>query len=364
MNMDLGEERLKENEEIREELLRESNYKDGVNFFKRFDYIPIDELHEMPPHLNFFRKPSSQQLLDLITSLECMGLITPLLVMKEKDEPGYMVVLGRSRLMALTKLYKETNLEKYEKVPCLILEEDDIDYLMLQHIVIDSNMQYRTIDKATLIKAVIIQRKLLVMSKQYRGEFNVTRTLATRFQISRSTVEDYLSIDKLHPDIQNKVFKHKMTLKVAKALSKVDHEKQLFIVETLGDKIHDFEKVNSLVGYNPNKPSRVLDPKTNTLVFDTWENKVQRVLKMTPPMTSINLNIASGAASETLLAILKARKSYAMEEMRTYPKDNSNEFFRITINKNHMQQYVDAGLLDKEVLDKIKEKKFKDIQMH
>ncbi len=359
VNVNLGEEKLLENEEKRQDLIKESNSKDGINFFQKFDYIPLKDLHELPAIINFFPPPTNEQLLQLVNSIESAGVITPLLIMDNDDGDGYMVICGRSRLMALNRLYEISNLDKYAKAPCMILDRTKVDPIMIQNLVIATNMQYRTIDRTTLIKAVILQQKILKTLKKSRGDFNITRSLAGIFHISKTSVEDYLCIDRLHPEIKKRVYAKIITLQAGKNLSKLDHEKQLAALALLGEaKINDMERIKILT--NP-KYGRILDPVAQTMVNDTWDLRLDRVSKMTPSRTRVKLDIERSAIDITFKALISAKRTHAIEEQRV---DSSNNYFKISVNKKQIKEYTDAGLIDKDLVDKLRETKFDKILNH
>jgi len=60
------------------------------------------------------------ELLSLISSIEAIGLINPLILVKEMNNT-YTIISGKSRVMALKNLFNNTKDLKYKFAPAFIL---------------------------------------------------------------------------------------------------------------------------------------------------------------------------------------------------------------------------------------------------
>ena len=188
----------KEAERKKEEKIlkrRVDNFTNGVNIYKNFQYVDIDLMYPCPSNWNYFKKPNQEQLITLIGSIETMGILCPLVLVKEKLRDDYMVICGQSRLTALRNLYANTQDEKkYKFAPCYVLDFDEVDEYFIRAMILDTNLSYRGMDQTILMKAIIERYEILKRTKTYRSEMNIAEALAEEFLVSRSTVYNYLSL--------------------------------------------------------------------------------------------------------------------------------------------------------------------------
>ncbi|MCL2321799.1 MAG: hypothetical protein FWC47_06810, partial [Oscillospiraceae bacterium] len=101
-------------DEIRKNLI---SY-DKLQFSKTVDQIDLYDLVEMDTSVNFFSFPDNEEFLDLVSSVEMLGIVTPLVVMKRESDEKYTVVCGRNRLLALRSLYANSKDDRFRSVPC------------------------------------------------------------------------------------------------------------------------------------------------------------------------------------------------------------------------------------------------------
>ncbi|MCL2323023.1 MAG: ParB/RepB/Spo0J family partition protein, partial [Oscillospiraceae bacterium] len=207
---------------IRELKKREEDFTNGVDLFKDFRYIDIEQIQKTANGWNYFDKPETYELLNLISSIESLGIITPLIV-KTRDNETFTIINGNSRYLALTNICKYKNEERFRKIPCFVVDED-IDEYFERSLMIDANINYRKISKEVYIKAILEKHTMLKETKSYRGEFNIAEKISNDLSISDATVFNYLTLKKLCPDAMALVYEKKLKLQPARMLAKLSHE--------------------------------------------------------------------------------------------------------------------------------------------
>jgi len=336
--------------------IRENVINEDIKISDTIQYINLFDLVELDDSINIFENSDDEDFLNLSQSVEAFGIIEPLIVKKDESTGKYMVIVGRNRRRVLISLFVNSQDEKYLRVPCRILDSST-NYSLIQAIIISTNLSYRKVSRETLIKSIFILDEILKTSKKTKGEINVTETIAASAGISRSTVNNYKALKELSPKALDLVFKRHMNLSVARMLSKVDHEKQNTIIDILKENINDVPKVRSLLG----EAKSIYDQKEKKAMPATWERKVEFAKNMTPPYAQITVKMPNTIVDECLNALLVVRKNYALKHMKSYPGDNSDQFFKVGFNENHMNQYINKGYLKQSTLDKVKARKFNEV---
>ncbi len=150
MNLNIDLENLKSRNEIRKDLI----LNDTIKYSNTIEFIKLNNLVEIDPSINFFDYPDNEEFLDLVSSIEHFSIINPLLVIKNESDNEYTVVSGRSRLLALRSLYKNSKDDKFLSAPCIILDSK-ISPSLIQGIIISTNLKYRKISRENLIKSIL-----------------------------------------------------------------------------------------------------------------------------------------------------------------------------------------------------------------
>lgn len=338
-------------DEIRKNVVYEK-----IKFSNTIQYINLFDLVEIDDSINFFENPDDDDFLNLSQSIEIFGIVEPLIVKRIETTEKYIVIAGRNRCRVLMSLFNSSKDEKYLSVPCLVLDSST-NYSMIQGIIISTNLSYRRVSRKTLIKSIFLLDEILTMSKKSQSEINVTETIARNAGISRTTVNNYKTLKGLSPKALDLVFKKHMNLYVARMLSKEDHKKQDEIIAILKENINDAAKVKSLL----REAKSIYDEKEKKVMPATWERKIEFAKNMTPAYTQITVKMPNTVVDECLNALLVVRKNYALKNMKSYPGDNSNQFFKVKFNENHMNQYINKGYLKQSTLDKVKAIKFNEV---
>ncbi len=322
-----------------------------IDIFQNFQRIPILKLRA-EDKLNFFDFPDNEQLLNAISSIENDNILSPCIALDDGDGK-YTVIIGRTRLIALRALYDVSKSDKYSTLPCFIIEKDKIDPLKLESMIISSNLSYRTISRKTFIRATLKMDEALRTGKSYRGQMNVVNVLSENLGVSKTTIHNNTCFKNLYPEALEMVENRIMKLGIGRMLSKLDHEKQKMIVETLGEDINDVEKVKALI---EDRLYRRLD-KDNKLVKETPETKIERVKSMVQSSLNLTITVPMRYVNDFLTLLVKYKRDTALSN----PTAVCRAFFKLSYNERHMMQYVNRGLADQNVLDKLKAKKFDDV---
>lgn len=318
---------------------REMNFSEGVDIFKDFQYLDIYTLKDDESGWNYFDAPNKMQFLNLISSIQNIGLFTPLVVQKQADGK-FTVICGNSRAKALKELYKNTKNERFLYAPCFIVDENVEEYF-IRSLIIDSNITYRTISRDTYMRAIFERAELLKRSKKYKNEINIAQTVADEFGVSKGTINNYLALKNLCKEAQTLLYKKELNLASAKQLAKFKPEDQLYILEhTSLDNLNEQFKTRVLTkNINLENPSQKdLDRK-----LDTIENIV-------PGTTSIRIDIAKESLNKFLNVVIDFKKDelskFSRDKDRKYIKKN----FKVTLKDSDMKLYQKKGIIDEALI--------------
>jgi len=331
---------MKDNAEIRSNLMGNQ-----LIFSKTVDDIDLDKLVEVDESVNFFALPNNEEFLDLASSLDQFGVINPLIVMKQEDSDKYIVLSGRSRLLALRSLYAESEDMRFFKVPCILLDSST-DPNLIQGLIISTNMKYRNLSLQDKIQSILTLESILTKNKSSRGEINVASVIAKQAGISKTTASNYIELKYLCPKGMELVKQKYMNLGIARLLSQKDHKTQEIIINGLGSEINNVMMVN-----------RMLEGPSSG---ETWEEKTKRTRDIVPAFTNITIKVAFQAVEGTFIGIAAMRREYALKFV-TMKKNSINSYFKVSVNEKDMAQYIRRGFLKQETLNKVLSTEFNDI---
>ncbi|MCL2320885.1 MAG: ParB N-terminal domain-containing protein [Oscillospiraceae bacterium] len=229
---------------------RFENFTEGVDLFKNFQKVDIDEMNYVHNSWNYFDKPNKLELLSLIASIESIGIINPLILLREMNGT-YTIISGKSRVIALKNLYNNTKNEKYRFIASFILDYSEVDQYFLRALIMDSNAHYRSLSKGTLIMSAIERFEILKRTKQFRSTTKIAEALADEFLVSKNTILNYLGMRKLREEVMLLVLENRIKLESAKCLARVNQDMQLMILENFGlEHINEVHRVKYLTEQN------------------------------------------------------------------------------------------------------------------
>jgi len=335
--------------------IRNNPILDGLNYTKKIEYINISKLYEIEDSMNFFDYPNDEELLELIKSLEFFGVIQPLIVMKDESNVNYVIIDGRSRYLASKVLFKKTGNEKFENLPCIIIESST-NYSMIQGIIIACNKNYRNMSREALMKSIFLLDEIYKTSDEFRS-VSVAAKIARATGVSRTTVNNYLELKKLSPLAMDLVVKKYMNLSVAKVLSNKDVVAQDKIILGLKNNINDIEKVYEMM---KGPYEAIYNKETKSMIPDTWEMKTNRVNQMIPQYTYVTLKVAFNDVEEVFTGINDLRRAYALKYLTTR-NNGLNKYFKVSYNEHDVQQYIKSGHLSQKTYDKLSTGVFNEI---
>ncbi|MCL2321846.1 MAG: ParB N-terminal domain-containing protein, partial [Oscillospiraceae bacterium] len=305
-------------------------------------YLDIEILNEDERDWNYFERPNTLQHLDLMASIQNIGLFTPLLVNK-LDNGEYIVISGLSRLNALKDLFKNTKNVRFKFAPCFVIE-GKIDEYFVRSLIIDANLSYRTIGRDTLMRAIFERAELLKRSKKYKNEINVAQAVADEFGLSRATINNYLTLKKLCPEAMTLVSKKELNLNSAKELAKFNGEDQLYILEHASlENLNDGFKVKVL--------AKDIDlTKTTQSQLD---DKLEVMDRIVPNITTVKVKVAKDRLEKFLKLVIGFKK----EELASFSRVKDRKYIKKTINvtldDRDMKHYVLKGIIDEALVKKV-----------
>jgi len=334
-----------------------------VIYSEKIEYIELAKLKNIDSSINFFPHPFDDGFYNLMESLETYGVLTPLSVIYDKDSDMYTVVTGRSRLEALTRLFKQSHDKKYSKAPCIILDPNT-DPAVLQSIVISTNLSYRKVPKDIQIKAVFLLDKILADSKTRRNQLNITNIIADKAGVSRTTANTIRGFRNLSPKALELLFEDLMTREAARILSMIkSHDEQDMIINKLGNQINDVSKLRALIE-KPREKAKDIDVKLASPETPApslaLEKKIEKELKKVPETTTIVLKVNCNELEETLKTLASLRGKVAIK-YQTVKDGDINNYFKITLNDNHREQYLRNGFMTKETFDLVRSWNYNEI---
>ena len=326
--------------------LRAENYTNGVDYFKDFKYIEISLLISEQKGWNYFDKPKKHQFLNLMSSIESIGIFNPLIVMPTEDGK-FVILCGESRAKALYNLHKKTGEERFKYAPCFII--DDVEEYFVRTLMIDSNLTYRTISQEVYIKAIFERHELLQRTKTYKNEINVAEVLAEEFDTSTATIYNYLTLKKLCKEALTLIYEKSLKLKSGRLLARLNPEDQLYVLENVS-----LEDLNT--------PHRIkcitAEEKISRRELD---QRIRLAKDMMPYSTRIQIDISPEMLNKFLNKVVDFKRTEIPKLSSDYAKEHNQKYFKIKLNKEHMEFYREKNIVNEELLDKVYTRKLEEI---
>lgn len=175
-------------------------------------YIELDKLiyNKAQPRKDF----NEEKLKELIESIRINGILQPILVkpVYEEKEIKYYLIAGERRVRAALKL-------GFEKIPAYIKEDVEEKSEELLELALTENLQRENLNPMELSDAY--QRLV--------DEFNLTQEeIARKVSKDRSTIANFLRLQKLPPEIKESLRKEEITEAHARLILRIeDPDKQL-----------------------------------------------------------------------------------------------------------------------------------------
>jgi len=332
-----------ERRRVREEMLlkaRAKNFSEGVDLFKRFEKVNIDEMNNVHYSWNYFDAPNKYELLSLISSIESIGLINPLILVKEMNNT-YTIISGKSRVLALKNLFNNTKDLRYKVAPAFILNHDEVDQYFLRALIIDSNFSYRSLSKGVLITTAIERFELYKKIKQFRSDTKIVEAIADEFMISKNTVFNYLSLRKLREEVMVLVLENRIKLEAAKCLARVNHDMQIMILENFGiDHVNELYRIKYLT-------------KQDNLTLPQLLSRIKTAKELVPWKTKVILIVNKYVAPKCLEMVADFKKYAITSFESTFKTKNCDKYCKVSVNYEDMKYYLEKEIISKSLLDSV-----------
>ena len=175
-------------------------------------------ISELIPH-NVTEDPryKEESIKELARSIQTVGLILPIVAIKE--DSGYRVIDGNRRLMAYRYLYEEKGIKKYEKIPCVVVNNvSDLAYFINQ-----------TAEKWSPIT-------LAKLALEYRKKGYTLKQIAAACGKNAGYISMLLTLLSLPGKIQKAVENGEIAPRTAYELAKLPPDKALEILDEIKGK--------------------------------------------------------------------------------------------------------------------------------
>lgn len=192
------------------------------NTMKKPVNIPVSKLRPFEGHP--FKVKDDEEMNTLIESIQTTGILSPLIVRPIKNTEEYEVISGHRRLHAAVKA-------GITEIPALIyaLDRDSAAIAL-----VDSNLHREHIlpsEKAFAYKMKLEAMKHQGTSSQLETKLRTDEEIAKDSGESRATVQRYIRLTNLIPELLEFMDEGKMALSVGVELSYLDDQSQYDVLE-------------------------------------------------------------------------------------------------------------------------------------
>lgn len=190
--------------------------------------VHISKLYDAPESMNdwpLLRENQPEKYMELKVSIYEMGVLQPLIVW-EKTPGRYMVLAGRNRKTICQEILDENkdkpdfDKEKFEKINCVVVGQNEIDDDGAQQIIDDTNTQREFSKLPPKIKINIMKRKIEKYKKNGMSGAQRIESIAKEFGMEKSAVYENIKISSdIIPEIcelyYEQILNRKQTLRFA-----------------------------------------------------------------------------------------------------------------------------------------------------
>ena len=204
---------------------------------------------------------------------------------------------------------------------------------------IESNVCFRKISKGNLVKALLENYEIMKRVKQYRNEANIGMELSKQFQISESTVFNYLKVRNLCSPAQTLLYDDEISLQVATYLTRVPKDIQEKILEACGK-----EGVKAIFRLK-------LLTKDEDITVERLKRQIESVNKMLPQKTKITIEVSQALLSPLMQHLLDFKRNEAAAQAARM-QGKFKDVFNVKFNEKDLAYYN----IDEIVLGKLRSK--------
>ena len=198
----------------------------GVSGEESATDIEISRIHSFANHP--FKVLDDDKMDDLVKSIKQNGVLTPVLVRPDKNN-SYEMISGHRRMHAAIKAGLET-------IPAIVRDMEDDEAIV---IMVDANIQREELlpsEKAFAYKMKMDDMKRQVIRKdltscQNGTKFRADAAMAEQIGNSARSIQRYIRLTELIPDLLDYVDKKRLQFTVAVDISYIDKEIQTWLFE-------------------------------------------------------------------------------------------------------------------------------------
>ncbi|MCL2321743.1 MAG: ParB N-terminal domain-containing protein [Oscillospiraceae bacterium] len=328
---------------------RSSNFSQGVDISENMQRIDIELMNPSTEDWNYMPLPSKAEMIPLIASIESIGLLQPLILLKQEDGT-YTILCGRSRYLALCYLYNKNPLDRFKYPMCFVLDAKKVDEHFIRALIIDSNFNYRKIPQHIFIRMILERHVILKNSKMFRSESNVARELATEFNMSESSVYNYLSLSNLSEEVMTLLFEKRISLRVAGAYARVNPEVQLMILNNI-----DFKDVNFYFKIE------FITRGRNIKTLDDVLARIKSSKDIVPQNSVVHIKLNNGLLELFMEKLVEILKEAVSKYSLAIGNGSIARIFKVKYDKALMKYLAAMNYVDQNILNKLNGRTITDV---
>ena len=250
--------------------------------WEKVQNIPLSELHPFRDHP--FNVVDDDKMQETVDSIREYGVLVPIIA-RPKEAGGYEIVSGHRRCYA-------SELAGLETVPVIVRNLDDDEATL---IMVDSNLQRESLlpserAKAYKMKLDAMKRRAGRPAKNNLSHFETNKRsdmeLGEQVGESRATIQRYIRLTELIPDLLDMVDDKKLNFNSAVEISYLPHEEQQLVHETIVSEAHAPTVAQAREIKKLSRKKELTDD-TVLLVFGNKENNRAKVSAQPDPKTEV-----------------------------------------------------------------------------
>ena len=250
--------------------------------WEKVQNIPLSELHPFRDHP--FNVVDDDKMQETVDSIREYGVLVPIIA-RPKEAGGYEIVSGHRRCHA-------SELAGLETVPVIVRNLDDDEATL---IMVDSNLQRESLlpserAKAYKMKLDAMKRRAGRPGKNTLSQFEPNKRsdmeLGEQVGESRATIQRYIRLTELIPDLLDMVDDKKLNFNSAVEISYLPHEEQQLVHETIVSEAHAPTVAQAREIKKLSRKKELTDD-TVLSVFGNKENNRAKVSAQPDPKTEV-----------------------------------------------------------------------------
>lgn len=185
--------------------------------------LSLTELHSFIDHP--FQVKCDDKFQELMMSISENGVLVPILV-RPQESGGYEIVSGHRRTQACKALGMKT-------IPAIVQKMSDDEATI---VMVDANIQREKILPSEKAKAYAMKHRALM--HQGRAGGNTLEEMGKSLGEGAKTVQRYISLADLHPELLQLMDQGKLGLSQGYSLCRLDRERQALVADYLAESGH------------------------------------------------------------------------------------------------------------------------------